>query len=51
MLKYCKRFIMPDTEPYLHLDEEDVCNVCSIYERRQEVDWEKRFKELILMLH
>ena len=41
---------MPDTKPDLHLDEEGVCNACRAYERRQEVDWEKRFEELKILL-
>ena len=42
MLKYCKKCVMPDTKPDLHLDEEGICNACRSYEKRKEVDWEKR---------
>ena len=38
---------MPGTKPDLHLDNEGVCNACRAYERRQEVDWDARRKELI----
>jgi len=38
---------MPDTKPDLILDEEGVCNACRSYERRKEVDWDAREKELV----
>lgn len=47
MLKYCSRCVMPDTKPDLILDEEGVCNACRSYERRKEVDWDAREKELV----
>ena len=50
MLKYCKKCVMPDTKPDLHLDEEGICNACRSYEKRKEVDWEKRGKELLVLL-
>lgn len=46
MLTYCTRCVMPDTKPDLHLDEEGVCNACRAYERRKQVDWDARRKEL-----
>ena len=50
MLKYCKKCVMPDTKPDLHLDEEGICNACRSYEKRKEVDWEKRGTELLVLL-
>jgi len=41
---------MPSTKPDLHLDEEGVCNACRSYERRREVDWDQRLKELLVLL-
>lgn len=46
MLTYCARCVMPDTKPDLKLDEAGVCNACRSYERRAEVDWDERGKEL-----
>ncbi|RSY40715.1 N-acetyl sugar amidotransferase [Sphingomonas koreensis] len=46
MLTYCKRCVMPDTKPALHLDAEGICNACRSYEARQEVDWSQRAIEL-----
>lgn len=46
MLKYCTRCVMPDTKPDLHLDEEGVCNACRSYEKRPQIDWESRKREL-----
>jgi N-acetyl sugar amidotransferase len=50
MLKYCTRCVMPDTKPDLHLDEEGVCNACRAYERRKEIDWVQRGRELSAIL-
>lgn len=46
MLTYCKRCVMPDTKPDLHLDEQGICNACRSFERRREIDWDARLKEL-----
>lgn len=46
MLTYCKRCVMPDTKPDLHLDEGGICNACRSYEARREVDWGQRAIEL-----
>lgn len=50
MLTYCKKCVMPDTKPDLILDPEGVCNACRSYEKRREVDWDARKKELIGIL-
>lgn len=41
---------MPHTKPDLHLDEEGICNACRSYEKRKEVDWDKRKQELLILL-
>ena len=41
---------MPDTKPDLHLDEQGVCNACRNYEKREEVDWDARYTELLQLL-
>ena len=50
MLKYCVRCVMPATKPDLHIDAEGVCNGCRAYERREQVDWEQRQRELLAIL-
>jgi N-acetyl sugar amidotransferase len=50
MLTYCKRCVLPDTKPDLHIDEEGVCNACRSYEKRKEVDWDVRHAELLQVL-
>lgn len=50
MIKYCIRCVMPHTKPDLHIDEEGVCNACRSYEKRVEVDWESRRKELDIIV-
>ena len=46
MLTYCRRCVMPDTKPDLHLDQDGICNACRSYDRRKEVDWVARAGEL-----
>jgi N-acetyl sugar amidotransferase len=41
---------MPDTKPDLSLDTDGICNACRSYEKRKEVDWETRYKELLGVL-
>jgi N-acetyl sugar amidotransferase len=41
---------MPDTKPDLHIDEDGICNACRSYEKRKEVNWEARGKELVAIL-
>ena len=45
-MKYCTRCVMPDTRPGISFDENGVCSACQSFERRKEIDWDKRFKEL-----
>lgn len=49
-LRYCVRCVMPDSKPDLHIDAEGVCNACRNYERRVEVDWDARAKQLPAVL-
>jgi N-acetyl sugar amidotransferase len=37
---------MPETKPDLFIDDEGVCNACRNFEKRTEVDWNKRNLEL-----
>ncbi|QPJ62164.1 MAG: N-acetyl sugar amidotransferase [Candidatus Nitronauta litoralis] len=46
VLRYCSQCVMPDTKPDLKFDEEGVCSACRSYEKRVEVDWDSRRKEL-----
>lgn len=50
MLKYCVRCVMPHTKPDLHIDEEGVCNACRSIEKRKEINWDERKKELLEIL-
>ncbi|PKM94924.1 MAG: N-acetyl sugar amidotransferase [Firmicutes bacterium HGW-Firmicutes-1] len=50
MIHYCKKCVMPDTRPNLALDSEGVCNACRSYEKRTEIDWDKRKQELLIIL-
>ncbi len=47
-MKICKRCVNPETRPGMNLDSEGICPVCRFFEqeRRKEVDWKAREKEL-----
>lgn len=45
-MKYCKKCVMPDTRPGITFNEEGVCCACVNYERRKEIDFNQRWKEL-----
>lgn len=45
-MKYCTKCVMPDTRPGIIFNEEGVCSACQSYERRKEIDWDKRYSEL-----
>lgn len=44
-MKYCRKCVMPDTRPGIRFDENGVCSACQSYERRNKIDWNKRFTE------
>ncbi len=50
MIRYCRRCVMPETKPDLKFDEEGVCSACRYYERRAEVDWAERRRQLMALL-
>jgi len=49
-IRYCRRCVMPETKPDLQIDEQGICNACRSYERRTQVDWDVRLKELMQLL-
>ncbi len=44
-MKYCKRCTMSDTRPGITFNEDGLCSACQHYEKRKDIDWDKRFKE------
>jgi N-acetyl sugar amidotransferase len=47
MLIYCKKCLYPNTKPDLSFNEEGICNACSNYSQRSEVNWEVRKTEFL----
>lgn len=45
-MKYCKKCTMPNTRPGIIFDNEGVCSACRNYEKRKNVNWDKRWEEL-----
>lgn len=39
MITYCKKCVMPEIKPDLHIDEDDICGACRSYDRRKELNW------------
>lgn len=50
MIRYCKRCVMPETKPDLYIDDEGVCSACRAYEKRPQINWDERRKELLAIL-
>ena len=46
MLRYCNSCVMPETKPDLDFDGSGVCSACRYYEKRRDIDWERRSIEL-----
>src|SRR5688572_27948146 len=46
-MMYCARCVMPDTNPDLFFDQEDLCSSCRTFEKRHEVDWKSRGSEIL----
>ena len=47
MMRICNRCIQPDTRPGIYFDEQGVCGACLWEEKKKEIDWESREKELM----
>ena len=45
-MRYCTRCVMPDTRPGIKFNEEGVCYPCLVVEKRKQVDWAARWREL-----
>jgi len=45
-MRYCTKCVMPDTRPGIKFDENGVCYPCLSAEKRKDIDWKKRQKEL-----
>lgn len=46
-IRYCRRCVMPETRPHLHIDEEGICNACRAYEHRPTIDWARRKRQFL----
>jgi N-acetyl sugar amidotransferase len=47
---YCRRCVMPSTKPDLQFDDQGICSACRYYERRADVDWGARSRDLQAVL-
>ena len=45
-IKYCKKCVMPNTRPGISFNSEGICSACVNYDNRDNIDYDKRFKEL-----
>jgi len=49
-IKYCTKCVVPDTKPDIQFDKNGVCSACNYYDQRIEIDWDKRYQELMELL-
>ena len=47
MIKYCLKCLFPETKPDLEFNEEGVCNACTNYSNRPNIDLVQREKEFL----
>lgn len=45
-MKYCTKCLLPSTKPGLTFNDDGVCNACSNFENRVEINWSDRQEEL-----
>lgn len=45
-MKHCKKCLMPDTRPGSMFDDKGICQACRNYEKRKNINWEERKREL-----
>lgn len=50
MIRYCRRCVMPESKPDLWFNEEGVCSACLNYRGRDDIDWDARKSELLVVL-
>ena len=46
MMRVCNRCIQPDTRPGIYFDDQGVCGACLWEEKKKEINWKSREKEL-----
>ncbi len=46
-MKYCTECVMPSTRPGITFNEKGVCAACQSYKKREEVNYEERWQELV----
>ena len=49
MIRYCKSCLYPDTKPDLKFDKKGICNACINFNCRSQIDWDKRYQELLII--
>lgn len=49
-MKYCRKCVMPDTKPDLRFNDTGICNACTNFDERKNIDWAEREKELVTLL-
>lgn len=50
-MKYCNKCLLPDTKPNLTFDKGGICNACTNFDNRKEINWEERNRELEAILN
>lgn len=45
-MQYCVKCVMPSTRPGISFNDEGLCSACQSFERRNQIDWHARYKQL-----
>ncbi len=50
-IKFCRKCILPTTKPDLEFSNDYICQGCKAFEKRGEIDWDKRSSEFEKLLN
>lgn len=46
-IKYCTKCLLPETKPDLSFNSDGICSACTAFEKRTEIDWDRRKSEFL----
>ena len=47
---YCSNCLYPNTKPHLFINEQGICNACTSYLNKKNIDWKKRENEFVNLI-
>ena len=49
-LRRCTKCTLPETHETIMFDEEGICNICRLHEKKIKINWEERRKNLVELI-